>query len=165
VCHNHVIEHEQHWNDLLKKVQRALPTLVALWERREIDTWCHGDLHPGNAMRRLVGEDAGGFSVRAPLVLIDLALVHPGNWIEDALYLERQYWGHAQLLHGIKPVSHMAKLRRDRGLKTGEYSELANVRRVLAAACAPALVEREGNPRYMHAAMEILERILPQVPH
>jgi hypothetical protein len=94
---------------------------------------------------------------------VDLALVHPGHWLEDALYLERQYWGHTELLHGIKPVSLIAKYRRERGLPTDEnYADLAVVRRVLMAACAPALVDREGNPKYLHAALEVIERFLPQ---
>jgi hypothetical protein len=177
----------QKWNDVLKRVQRALPVLRATWDRRALQTWCHGDLHPGNAMRRIIpisvqsqGEPPvhggvhgsvhggflhGGLSVRAPLVLIDFALVHAGHWIEDALYLERQYWGHAQLLHGIKPVSVLAQLRRDRGLAVDDYAELANTRRVLMAASAPARMEVEGNPRYLEAALDLVERLLPQVPH
>jgi hypothetical protein len=94
---------------------------------------------------------------------VDLALVHPGNWVEDALYLERQYWGHSELLHGVKPLSTLAKFRRERGLPTDEcYADLATVRRVLMAACAPALIEREGNPKYLHAALDLIERFLPQ---
>src|SRR2546421_544761 len=62
-----------------------------------------------------------------PCVLIDLALVHSGHWMEDALYLERQFWGHEPLLHGVKPLPMLAKLRRERGLPTDDhYSELAN---------------------------------------
>ncbi len=167
-CKNHVVAGEQHWNDMLKKVQRALPALKGAWERRPITTWCHGDLHPGNAMRRIVtagGVDSGGFGAKSPLVLIDLALVHPGHWMEDALYLERQYWGNAELLHGIKPVSLLAKLRRERGLHVDDYATAANARRVLMAACAPAMIEREGNPKYLSTAIELIERLLPQVPH
>jgi len=77
--------------------------------------------------------------------------------------LERQYWGHTELLHGVKPVSALAKLRRERGLPTDDqYAELCHARRVLMAACAPALLEREGNPKYLHAALELIERFLPQ---
>ncbi|MFO0830656.1 MAG: phosphotransferase [Phycisphaerales bacterium] len=167
-CKNHVISGEQHWNEMLKKVQRALPALRGYWERRPINTWCHGDLHPGNAMRRVVtagGADPGALALKSPLVLIDLALVHPGHWMEDALYLERQYWGNADLLHGIKPVSLLARLRRERGLPVDDYAHAANARRILMAACAPAMIEREGNPKYVGAAIEIIERLLPQVPH
>lgn len=167
-CKNHVIAGEQHWNDMLKKVQRALPALRATWERRPITTWCHGDLHPGNAMRRIMtagGADPGAFGVKSPLVLIDLALVHPGHWMEDALYLERQYWGHSELLHGIKPVSLLARLRREKGMPVDDYATTANARRILMAASAPALIEREGNAKYLLAAIEMIERLLPQVPH
>jgi len=150
------------WNELLKKVQKCLPTLILKWESRAINTWCHGDLHPGNALRRAI-PDEHRTEARNGCVLVDLALVHPGHWLEDALYLERQYWGHTELLHGIKPVSMIAKCRRERGLPTDEnYADLAVVRRVLMAACAPALVDREGNPKYLHAALEVIERFLPQ---
>ncbi|HYE61598.1 MAG TPA: phosphotransferase [Phycisphaerales bacterium] len=152
----------QKWNDVLKKVQKCLPTLIAKWEGRNVNAWCHGDLHPGNALRRRL-PDGLGPEGRNGCVLVDLALVHPGHWVEDALYLERQYWGHTELLHGVKPLSCLAKFRRERGLPTDEsYGDLAVVRRVLMAACAPALVDREGNPKYLHAALEVIERFLPQ---
>jgi aminoglycoside phosphotransferase (APT) family kinase protein len=151
----------QRWNECLKRVQKALPVLIGRWESRRINAWCHGDLHPGNALRRVMPDGVAG--VRNGCVLVDLALVHAGHWAEDALYLERQFWGHSDLLHGIKPVSVLARFRRERGLPTDEsYGDLATVRRVLMAACAPALVEREGNPKYLHAALEVIERFLPQ---
>jgi hypothetical protein len=159
------IHDDQKWNDAIKKVQKHLPQLRARWDARPINAWCHGDLHPGNALRRPPSDNyptSNGTS--RGCVLIDLALVHPGHWIEDALYLERQFWGHEPLLHGVKPLSMLAKFRRDRGLPTDDhYPELANIRRVLTGACAPALVEREGNPKYLHAALEVVERLLPQV--
>ncbi|MCC6677632.1 MAG: aminoglycoside phosphotransferase family protein [Phycisphaerales bacterium] len=172
------ISESQHWNEAVKRVQRALPQLVARWNGRVLNTWCHGDLHPGNAMHRRAAANGdvagvGGGSGRTGdgpaagrhgCVLVDMALVHPGHWVEDALYLERQYWGHAELLHGVKPVSALAKIRRDRGLPTDDqYAEVAMVRRVLMAACAPAFVEREGNPKYLHAALELINQTLPQV--
>ncbi len=146
------------WNDALKHVQKAIPTLVARWNARPITVWCHGDLHPGNALRRAGGDRAGS------CVLIDLAMVHPGHWIEDAVYLERQYWGHAEQLHGIKPVSTLARLRRERGLPVEDsYAELAIVRRVLMASLVPLFLDREGNSRYVHGALEMIEKYLPQV--
>lgn len=149
------IPEPQRWNESLKKVQRALPLLIARWEARPMNAWCHGDLHPGNALRRH-GEDEGW-------VLIDLALVHTGHWIEDALYLERQFWGREKNLCGVKPVPTLARLRRERGLAADDdYGTLAMVRRVLTAACAPALLDREGNPSYLHAALETIDRCLPQ---
>lgn len=148
----------QRWNEAIKRVQKILPRLEARWAARPIDTWCHGDLHPGNAMRR------NGPNAPGPCVLIDLALVHAGHWVEDGVYLERMFWGRPELLHGVKPVSMIAKIMRENGLHSdGDYADLANLRRVLMAASSPAFLEHEGHPRYMHAALEILERLLPQV--
>lgn len=146
------------WASTLKLVAKALPTLLTYWNARPINAWCHGDLHPGNALRR--GEPP------ARCVLIDMALVHPGHWAEDALYFERVHWGRPAVLEGLSPVSALAAARRALGLPTdGDYGTLANVRRVLTAATAPALLEREGNPRYLAHALEVITRVLPQVPH
>ncbi len=151
----------QHWNDSVRHVQKHLARLAARWAARPINSWCHGDLHPGNAMRRRGKEGLG-----RPCVLIDLALVHAGHWVEDAVYLERQFWGHPGGLFGVHPVSLLAKFRRDLGLSTdGDYGAMANVRRVLMAACAPVYLEHEGNPRYLHAALETIDKVLPQVAH
>lgn len=156
VAHDRGIAEAQRWNDAVRKVQKHLPMLKARWDSRAINAWCHGDFHPGNAMRR--SSDPQG-----RCVLIDFALVHPGHWVEDALYLERLYWGHSEMLHGIKPVTALAQARRELGLSANDqYPELANVRRVLMAACAPAFAEHEGNAKYLHAALETIERILPQ---
>jgi hypothetical protein len=145
----------QHWNEVEKRVQRALPRMAMRWASRPIDSWCHGDLHPGNAMRRQHG---------GACVLIDLALVHAGSWVEDAVYLERQFWGRPDQLFGVHPVSDLARYRRDLGLRTeGDYGMLANIRRVLMAACAPVYLAREGHPKYLHAALETIDRLLPQV--
>jgi hypothetical protein len=148
----------QRWNDAIHKVQRALPSLQRRWEARPINAWCHGDVHPGNALWR--GRDGE----EKTCVLIDLALVHPGHWLEDALYLERQFWGCDQVVGQLKPVPMLAKLRRARGLPADDhYGELAMVRRVLMAACAPVLVAREGGTQYLHAALGMIEKYLPQV--
>ncbi len=151
---------EQRWNNALKKVQRSLDRLVDRWESRPITDWSHGDLHPGNAMRRAAGSVWGD-----PMcVLIDLANVHPGHWVEDAVYLERIFWGREHILEGAKPMKLLAKARKDAGLDNGEEaSELANIRRVLLAACVPAYLEREGHPAYMAASLERLERLAPLV--
>lgn len=152
---------EQRWNEALKATQRALPRLVPAWEARAVNSWCHGDLHPGNAMLRSAPDRD-----QPRCVLIDLALVHPGHWVEDALYLERLYWAKPELLCGVKPVPTLARFRRDRGLHASDdYGTLAQIRRVLMAASVPAFLEHEGHPRYVHAALETLERTLPLVPH
>ncbi len=145
---------ENRWLKMLKLVQSRLGVLVGQWRARTIDTWCHGDLHPGNALYRGPGVHEG------EVVLIDFALMHTGHWIEDALYLERLYWGHESLLHGVKPVSLLGKLRKQASLPVEtDDSYLANVRRVLMASCVPAFLAREGNPLYVAASLDILERL------
>jgi hypothetical protein len=146
----------QHWNNELKAIMHRLDFLLARWTNRPCNAWCHGDLHPGNAMRRADGT----------LVLIDLALVHTGHWVEDALYLERTSWGRPDGLCHVNPVKELALHRRELGMAdTEDYGMLACVRRVLTAACAPALMEREGSKPYLHAALEIIRRNLPMASH
>lgn len=159
VIHNHGIAEEQRWNTAIRSVQKALPTLLRRWNERPISTWCHGDLHFGNALRR------SGMQPGSGCVLIDLALVHPGHWVEDAVYLERLYWAKPDMLCGIKPVSEMARLMRERQviLNHEDYSMLAAIRRVLMAASVPAFLLHEGHPKYVHAALEIIEKHLPNV--
>jgi hypothetical protein len=167
LSHEHAIADFQQWSEAIRHVLKHLPSLQARWEARTIDTWCHGDLHVANALRRV----APGCTLAAPgdgpCVLIDLALVHPGNWIEDALYLERQYWGHEEWIGHVKPVSLLARLRREAGLPTvGDYNELANLRRVLMGACAPALIAIEGsNQKYLKSALRHVQEMLPMVVH
>ncbi len=165
---------EERWAGLLKRVERHLDALVSRWEARPINTWCHGDLHPGNAMRRHPSSptpetktNTPGLDnkpARSPIVLIDLALVHPGHWVEDAVYLERLFWGRSERLDGVKIVPTLARHCRERGIRAGEdYTELANIRRVLMAATVPAFIAGEGHPKYVSAAAEVLERVLPIV--
>ncbi len=162
IIHQHGIAEEQRWNQAIKATQRILPRLIDRWRARPINTWCHGDLHFGNAMRRVAR--AGIALSDAPCVLIDLALVHPGHWVEDAIYLERLYWAKPQLLCGVKPVTEIARLRREQGnLGQEDYATLANIRRILMAASVPAFLLHEGHPKYVHAALEHLERLLPLV--
>ena len=99
-------------------------------------------------------------------VLIDLALVHAGHWVEDAVYLERLHWHRPEALHGVKPVQTLAKFRKELGLPNTEGEDhglLANTRRVLMAATTPAYLHREGNPKYVRAALNKLETLLPLV--
>lgn len=151
------IPNPQHWNATLKKFQRIAPAVARSWEARPHTCWCHGDLHPGNAMQRGTG---------GPWVLLDLALTHAGHWVEDAVYLERQFWHRKDDLCGVKPVSAMARARKELGLANeGDHADLANLRRVLMAACVPAFANREGSAAYCDAALELLERLMPLVPH
>lgn len=158
------VPEEQRWNEALKRVGKYADTLISLWHLRPMNTWCHGDFHPGNSLlREGCTEDQ---ACRHGCVLIDLALVHVGHWVEDALYLERLFWARPDLLGSIKPVSLLAKLRRERGIHATEnYSDLANARRVLMAATSPAFVLAEGHPRYLRAAVEVIEKYLPLLPH
>lgn len=146
----------QVWNNELYAVHKALPMMLNKWEHRQFIDWCHGDLHGGNALRRPDGT----------IALIDLALVHSGHWIEDALYLERVYWARPGGLFGINVIKELAAHRRALGLHCdGDYGMLAAVRRVLTAACAPALIEREGNRLYLDAAMDMIRKHLPMAAH
>lgn len=160
VIHHHGIPDEQRWNTAIKRTQKALPDLLARWDARPISTWCHGDLHPGNAMRRAIpGHEPA-------CVLIDLALVHAGHFVEDAVYLERLYWAKPELLCGVKPASFVSRLMRERGLLAGEdTAALAHTRRALMAACVPAFMRHEGHPKYVKAALDMLEKTLPLLGH
>jgi aminoglycoside phosphotransferase (APT) family kinase protein len=163
----HALPEFHEWHDIIRRVQRNLPWLKARWEQRTIDTWCHGDVHPGNVLRRVMPGGSLAHAGSGPCVLIDLALVHVGHWMEDALYLERQYWGHEDWIGHAKPLTILARLRREAGLPTeSAYAELANVRRVLMASCAPAMIGTEGgNQKYLHSALEHAKMLLPMVLH
>lgn len=150
---------EQQWNEALKKVGRQLDGIVTRWLARPAGWWCHGDVHPANALRRACGGGATRF------VIIDLALVHAGHWIEDALYLERQHWGHEEFLFGVEPVASLAKARRELGLDVDEgFERWADLRRVLTAAAAPGLIGVEGNARYLRGALGVLTRLVKRAP-
>jgi hypothetical protein len=166
---------EQHWSEALKKVSRHLDTLVARWNARPLSAWCHGDLHPANALRRASaiaapdpnlngtpGENSNGHHPpTGRCVLIDLALVHAGHWSEDALYLERQHWGHEEFLFGVNPVDALADDRRRLGLEVEHgFHRWADLRRVLTAASAPGLIGLEGNARYLGGSLAVLTRLL-----
>ncbi len=154
------IAHEAQWTDAIKKVQKGLAGVVARWDARPINAWKHGDLHAGNAMRRPEGSPWGP----ACCVLLDFAEVSPGHWVEDAVYMERLHWAHTEQIDGVKPVSLLAKARKQAGLENGDdYGDLANIRRLLVAAAAPAFLRTDGNPRYLDAALGVMERLTPVV--
>ena len=91
----------------------------------------------------------------AAVSLIDLAEVHPGHWVEDAVYLERQLWGYKSRLKSSKPVHAMAAARKSLGMRVDDdYSELVDIRRILLAATAPAFMQSEGDPRYLASCLE-----------
>ncbi len=128
------------WSATLKTFRQRLDRFVELWERRPIEDWLHGDAHIANAMSRH-GIDEG------PVSLIDLAEVHSGHWIEDAVYLERQLWARPERLAPIKPVKAVADARRRLGLPVDpDYPTLAMVRRGLLAATAPRFCSPKVTP-------------------
>lgn len=147
---------EQLWGDSLKRVSRHLDSLVTRWNARPLSSWCHGDLHPANALSRAVDEQNW-----RRCVLIDMALVHAGHWSEDALYLERQHWGHEEFLFGVSPVEMLAERRRRLGLEVDPgFQRWADLKRVLTAAAAPGLIGIEGNARYLAGCLATLRRLL-----
>lgn len=150
---------QEGWPDALEQARDIWPTLTARWHDRPFDTWCHRDVHAHNAMRRSANNGA-----RGAMALIDLARVAPGCWIEDALYLERLCWGRDDALCGVDPVITLAKARRALGLPADDDDlALADVRRVLMAATSPAFSRTQGDPIYLKAALERLQRLLPAV--
>jgi hypothetical protein len=95
-------------------------------------------------------------------VLLDFGEVHPGHWVEDAVYLERIYWANPDVAKKVKFVNLFAKARKALGLDcSDDYATLAQVRRVLMASCVPAWLHRENHPAYLNAALEMIERTLP----
>jgi hypothetical protein len=151
------IENQSSWIASVERTQQILDELIQKWASRSIDTWCHHDLHPHNAMRRKSTDP----SVPGHCTLIDLAMVAPGCWIEDALYMERLFWGREEQLCGIDPVTTLADTRTAIGLPSDpDDLVLADVRRVLMAASTPAFLRTENDPVYLKAALSTLERLL-----
>lgn len=150
VRENH-IGHESEWKKSHSLLLKKLKTLLERWRARRIDQWLHGDLHLANAMCR--SEEPN-----AKVSLIDLAEVHAGHWIEDAVYLERQLWGHKTRLKASKPVHAMAAARKKLGMRVDEdYYELVDIRRILLAATAPAFMQSEGDPRYLASCLQQMQ--------
>ncbi|MEM9347519.1 MAG: aminoglycoside phosphotransferase family protein [Planctomycetota bacterium] len=148
------IEHSQRWRKALKAASKRLPGWLEVWYARDTGFWCHGDLHPGNAMTRVASPDG-------PAVLFDLACVHPGHWVEDAVYLEHLYWASPKSLHGTKPVKLIAHHLRDYGLAPGSnWPDLANIYRGLLAMTAPAQRHAMLGTAHTAAALKVLERLV-----
>ncbi len=166
----------QAWKAALKQAGKKLDGWLDTWNQRPRTGWCHGDLHLGNAMSRTApppeastpGSQAGAEarSKEAPgcdsnetcanaAVLLDLANVRPGHWVEDAVYCEHLYWSVPDRLAGRKLVSLIAKARRAHGLEVGDdWSALADVKRKLLAMAAPATLGHEGaGPAHLDAAL------------
>ncbi len=150
VRENH-IKNESKWKKAHSLLSKKLKIILEQWRSRRIDQWLHGDLHFANAMCRSEEPDA-------KVSLIDLAEVHAGHWIEDAVYLERQLWGHKSRLKATKPVHAMAAARKSLGMRVDEnYNDFVDIRRLLLAATAPAFMQSEGDPRYLASCLQQLQ--------
>lgn len=159
-CIDNAIARLDSWLRVIDAVDRVLPALLDRWHSRAMDTWCHGDLHPGNVMIRDGCMERN--SDRRCAVLIDFALIHPGHWVEDALYLERMYWGREEMLGGVRPLRCLAEHRVLHGLHAdGSDARLADVRRVLMGVTSPAFLRHENDPVYLTAALRKVRRLLP----
>jgi hypothetical protein len=143
---NHLAE-EGRWAAALKALRGRLDELAREWRARPARDWLHGDAHVANAMSRH-GMDEG------PVCLIDLAEVHVGHWVEDAVFLERQFWARPERLKPVKPLRALADARKRLGLALdADHQRLARIRRVLLAATAPRFIRSEGHPRHLEACL------------
>ena len=150
-CHTHRIANEQRWSKALKAANKPMKATAEEWAARPCRGWCHGDLHPANAMSRSNRPED-------PAMLIDLAEVRPGHWVEDAVYLERLFWTRREMIKEHPPVKMIARLRREMGLSDEEnVARLADIRRFLLAATTPAFLKAEGNPAFLEACLNVLE--------
>lgn len=147
----------QRWNTLLKALKKKLKPMLQHWHARETTTWCHGDLHLANAMTRTPAP-AG------PAILFDLARVHVGHWIEDAVYFEHLFWSVPQRVNGRDLVKTLAQHRKASGLPVEpDWPRLANIRRVLLAIGNLAAQGRRPDPVQAAAALATVDRLLPQL--
>ncbi|MEX0654758.1 MAG: aminoglycoside phosphotransferase family protein [Phycisphaeraceae bacterium] len=146
---DHRLPDAPRWRTALKKSQRKLKTWLEHWDNRPIDDWCHGDLHPGNAMVR---EPDG------PALLFDFAHTRVGHWVEDAVYFEHLFWARRDRLAGRKLCKQIAQERKRHHLPVdSNWPELAQTKRALLAMSAPAQLHQEGDPHHLQAALGILE--------
>ncbi|MDP6601523.1 MAG: aminoglycoside phosphotransferase family protein [Phycisphaerales bacterium] len=151
------LESTSSWTKRLKLLLRHVKELQDEWVNRQPIQWLHGDFHLANAMARSDQDDSD-------VVLIDLAEVHAGHWLEDAVYLERQLWARPERLDATKPVREMASARRHCGLPVADdYAHLADIRRLFLAATAPAFMQSEGDPRYIAACRGQLEQSMDRL--
>ncbi|MBI1336207.1 MAG: phosphotransferase [Phycisphaera sp.] len=142
------------WKKALKAAQKKLPDWMAIWSDRPRDNWLHGDFHLANAMTRTPPPNG-------PAVLIDLAEVKVGCWVQDAVYLEHLFWSRRDRLGDRKICSMIAHELKHHNLSPGNnWADLAQVKRALLALATPANLEHEGNPHHVAAALEVLESLV-----
>ncbi len=150
------IDNPQPWNKALRQTRKKMGKWIEVWESRDANHWCHGDLHLGNALTR-------NPPPQGPALLIDFALTHPGHWVEDAIYFEHLYWSTPD--RGRKLCKLIADARKRAGLPADpNWSRLAQALRALSAMSTPTRANIEGSPRQLDAALEMLERELAQLP-
>ena len=148
---DHRLADHQRWSKALKKAHRKLDDWLNIWRDRPQDQWCHGDLHPGNAMTRQPAP-AG------PAVLLDFALTHCGHWIDDGVYFEHLFWSRPERLGDRRLCQMIARKRKELGLAVAaDWPRWASVRRGLLAMSTPAMLEHEGSPKHVAAALQVLE--------
>jgi hypothetical protein len=151
------VRDETRWVNAIKALRSRVKDLADEWDDRDTNQWLHGDVHLANAMSR-DGLNEGSVS------LIDLAEVHAGHWLEDAIYLERQLWARPERMAKEKPVQIVAKARKKHGLTVEEhYPRLAMIRRALLAGTAPKFIRSEGNPVHLAACLDRLEVALSEL--
>jgi hypothetical protein len=156
-CQTQQLPHNQRWHKALKAVQKKLKAMLKTWSDRPVDHWCHGDVHFANAMTR--SEPPHG-----PALLFDLAEVHAGHWIEDAVYFEHLFWGHDDRIGHRDVVKELAEQRKQLGLDVdAQWPRWAGVRRMLIAAAAPAYLQHRGNHRHLDHCLNLLEQDLHTV--
>jgi len=140
------------WKQALKQAGQKLDGWLERWRQRPIEQWRHGDLHLANAMTRQPPP-------LGPALMLDLAEVRPGHWVEDAVYFEHLYWAAPERLAGRKLVKQIAHERKRLGLPLDpDWSELAKLKRALLAMATPARLNQDGNPRQLAAALEVLQQ-------
>lgn len=148
----HTLPHAQLWRKALKAATKKFESWRQPWMDRPMTGPVHGDFHAGNALSRSPAPNG-------PLVLVDLAQVRPGHWVEDAVYLEQLYWADPERLEGRRLVSQMNKQRKALGLDPGgDWVELANIRRALLAMTTPTRMATLGHPVHLDAALHVLEQ-------
>jgi hypothetical protein len=144
----------QRWNAALKSMQKKLDKMLGAWDARDARHWCHGDLHLANLMTH--APPPGG-----PAMIFDLAMIHAGHWLEDAVYFEHLFWSRPQRLAGRDAVKLIAHGRRACGLSVTEnWAPLANIRRCMLASIAPIQQVEQANPHQLHACLVMLEKLL-----
>ncbi|MBI1374116.1 MAG: phosphotransferase [Phycisphaera sp.] len=152
------LHESQRWNAALKTAQKHLPKWLKKWTKRPVDDWCHGDLHLANAMTMTPAPEG-------PAVLFDLATMRRGHWVEDAVYFEHLFWSTPSRLAGRDVVRMINTERKKHGLHTGaDWPLLADIRRALLAAAAPAQHTDRPDPVHLHAALMNLEKLIKKLP-